>query len=151
MISCPGAWFAPFGGWSLETGLRLLALVVCDHIVLRPYVYKSEVDAAKSEIINHIQKQKDNTIGRPWAATQAQSKRPPCCRQFERRSKFAPKSINKSSPDTIPNHTKTVPKRSQTVPQRQLGDSCAVLAALRCVFAGLWGLWAQEGGALGPS
>ena len=35
--------FTPFGGQSLETGLRLLAFVVCDLITLRPYVFKYEV------------------------------------------------------------------------------------------------------------
>ncbi len=44
--------FTPFGGRSLETGLRLLAFVVSGLIIIRPYVLKVDVDAANSEIIN---------------------------------------------------------------------------------------------------
>ena len=138
---------------SLETSLRLLAFVVCDLIILRPYVLKSDVDAANSEIINHIHSQKENTTGRPWAASQAQSKRPPCCRKLQRPSKSPPppKFINTSSANTVPKHPKTEPKRTQHGRKTATWASLGRLGGSWVYFGGSLVALCLRGGALGLS
>ena len=94
--------------------------------------------------------QKENTLGRPWTASQAQSKRPPCCRKRKRPSKSAPpKKKHRHTKTTrfqIILNTKTFPNGPKTATWGFLGR----LAVSWVCLGGSLGSLGLSGGARGP-